>query len=99
MQTFKISMEHLKRGESVIVYPDIEYTAGYETESEIYDGFLLLGQMYKRATGKSLRFVPLYMDEQTRTIMEARPVTADCFRKERGEVYKYIKSEINGKAQ
>ena len=89
--------DHLEKGESVIVYPDIDYTAGYEKESEIYEGFLLLGQLYKRSTGKSLRFVPLYIDDAEKSIKEFGHITIDDFRKERTEAYDYIKAAINGK--
>lgn len=97
MQTMRDSLEYLKKGECVIVYPDIDYTAGYETESEMYEGFLLLGQLYKRDTGKSLRFVPLYIDDTNKTIKEYRHITIDNFREERAEAYGYIKAAINGK--
>lgn len=97
MQTMRNSLSYLEKGESVIVYPDIDYTAGYETESEIYEGFLLLGQLYKRNTGKSLRFVPLYIDDADKCIKEYECITIDDFRKERSTVYDYIKKSINGK--
>ena len=97
MQTMRDSLEYLKKGESVIVYPDIDYTAGYENESEIYEGFLLLGQLYKRDTGKSLRFVPLYIDDTDRSVKEYRHITIDNFREERTQAYCYIKDAINGK--
>ena len=97
MQTMRDSLEYLKKGESVIVYPDIDYTAGYETESEIYEGFLLLGQLYKRDTGKSLSFVPLYIDDTDRSVKEYRHITIDNFREERTQAYCYIKDAINGK--
>ena len=97
MQTMRNSLSYLEKGESVIVYPDIDYTAGYETESEIYEGFLLLGQLYKRNTGKSLRFVPLYIDDAEKRVKEYEHITIDDFRKERSTVYDYIKKSINGK--
>ena len=97
MQTMRDSLEYLKKGESVIVYPDIDYTAGYETESELYEGFLLLGQLYKRDTGKSLRFVPLYIDDTDGKVKEYRHITIDNFREERAQAYGYIKDAINGK--
>lgn len=97
MQTMRDSLEYLKKGESVVVYPDIDYTAGYENKSEIYEGFLLLGQLYKRDTGKSLRFVPLYIDDTEKSIKELRYITIDDFRKERAEAYDYIKASINGR--
>ena len=97
MQTMRDSLSYLEKGESVIVYPDIDYTAGYEKESEIYEGFLLLGQLYKRNTGKSLRFVPLYIDDAGKRVKEYKHITIDEFRKERSTVYDYIKKSINGK--
>ena len=97
VQTMRDSLSYLEKGESVIVYPDIDYTAGYEKESEIYEGFLLLGQLYKRSTGKSLRFVPLYIDDAEKSIKEFGHITIDDFRKERTEAYDYIKAAINGK--
>lgn len=99
MQTMRDSLFYLEKGESVIVYPDIDYTAGYETESELYEGFLLLGQLYKRNTGKSLRFVPLYIDDVGKRVKEYEHITIDDFRKERSMVYDYIKKSINGKEE
>ena len=97
MQTLRLAIEHLKRGESVIVYPDLDYTAGYETESELYEGFLLLGQLYKRDTGMSLPFVPIFIDDKRRIVRDSRHVTLDSFREGRDEVYEYIKASINGR--
>lgn len=97
MQTMRDALSYLEAGESVIVYPDIDYTAGNDTDSELYEGFLMLGQLYKRNTGKSLRFVPLYIDDEKRRIMEHRYITVDSFREERASAYAYIKSAVNGK--
>lgn len=97
LHTMRDAIACLKNHESVIVYPDVDYTAGYETESELYEGFLLLGQLYKRNTGKSLRFVPLYIDEKERKIREYPPVTVDDFKAEHERAYAYIKEAINGK--
>jgi len=99
IQTMRETVACLRKGESVIVYPDIDYTAGYERESEIYDGFLMLGQLYKRETGKSLRFIPLYIDEAEKKIREYGHITVDRFRAQRAEAYAYIKEAINGKGK
>lgn len=97
-KTFHMAIECLKRGESVAFYPDIQYTAGQEDESEIYDGFLYLGQMYKKETGKSLKFVPLYINEEEATLREYPSVTVDFYRAERAEAAAYLKAAINGRA-
>ena len=98
MQTMRDALEYLKKGECVIVYPDIDYTSGYDSESELYEGFLLLGQLYKRDTGESLRFVPLYIDDTDRTVKEYRYITIDNFREEHTGASRYIRSAINGRA-
>ena len=64
VKTFKASMKCLEEKENLMVYPDIEYSSTDEGAPDIYDGFLYLGQIYKRRTGKSLLFIPLYIDSQ-----------------------------------
>lgn len=96
MKTFRTSLGYLQAGESVIVYPDIEYTASADRQSDIYDGFLLLGQMYKRVTGKSLKFVPVYIDEKRRRINEMPYVTVDNFKEDKDAAVEYITAAING---
>jgi len=97
IKTLRIAIEHLKRGESVIVYPDLEYTAGYERESELYEGFLLLGQLYKRDTGMTLPFVPIFIDDEKGFIRDYRHVSVDNFRDDRMAAYEYLKASINGR--
>ncbi|MBQ9782358.1 MAG: hypothetical protein IJW26_04145 [Clostridia bacterium] len=47
IKTLKSSINYLKKGESLIVYPDINYKSGYDEISDIYDGFLILSKIYK----------------------------------------------------
>lgn len=97
INTFRHSMDCLIKNESIIVYADIEYTADKDHMSEIYTGFLFLGEMYKRRTGKSLRFIPLYIDDEKRTVTELAPVTADVFKSDSEAAAEYLKLAINGK--
>ena len=95
MKTLKVSLEFLALGESIAVYPDTEYTWGYDKPSDIYDGFLFLSTMYKRKTGKDLKFVPLYIDDEKREIVERDALVIHNFREEREEAKEYIIREIN----
>ncbi len=99
IKTFKRSLECLTRGEDVIVYADVKYTASSDKESDIYDGFLYLGQYYNRKTGKSLKFVPLYIDEEKLSINEGEPISLDVFEEGRAEAKKYLQAAINGKTE
>lgn len=93
--TLKTGLRYLKQGESLIVFPDIDYTGSYGTESEIYAGFLYYGEMYCKSTGRPLRFVPLWIDEDNHTITSGDPVEVAS----RGEVDNAslrLKKAING---
>ena len=74
LTTLKKAIKHLINHENVILYPDIEYTADSKTETDIYTGFLLLEKIYYKKTGKHLRFVPIVVDDENRTIIEKSPI-------------------------
>ena len=96
LTTFKTAMNYLQKGESLIVYVDVDYTADAQTTSEIYSGFLALGEMYYRRNGKSLRFVPIYIDDKYRTVNERPYVCVDNFKHSKDVATEYLKQAING---
>lgn len=96
-KTFTKSLEALKRGESLIIYPDIDYTSTDDVPGQIYSGFLLIGQMYRKATGKNLQFVPLDVDMGRRALLMGNPVVFDGkrnFEKERERAAKALRGEL-----
>lgn len=95
-QTFDIALDYLKKGESLIVYPDIEYTAGGDKVSDIYDGFLFLSELYRMSTGKDLRFVPVHINEEERILEEKEAAVIKNFRTDRKPTAEYLKYAING---
>jgi len=97
-KTFKAELDCLLKGESVMVYPDIDYTAPADKISDIYEGFIFIGEYYKKKTGKSLSFVPIYINDEKLTVYEGTPVTADDFASDKERVATYLKAAINGRA-
>lgn len=95
-KTMRCAIDFLEAGEDVIVYPDVEYTGSADNVSDIYEGFLFLGELYKKRNGKSLKFVPIYIDDNRRALYEGLPVTVDSFRDDAHAASEYIKSAING---
>ncbi len=95
-KTFRASVECLMKGESIIVFPDTEYTNEGESVSEIYKGFLYIGELYKRKSGKSLRFVPIYIDDEKRSLNEGKHVFCDKFSEDSERASLEIKYAING---
>lgn len=76
--TFRATLDALLKGEIVILYPDVRYTDTSAVVGEIYEGFLLLGEIYRRKTGKDLPFYPL-------AVRGRRIVMGEAFYTEPGE--------------
>jgi hypothetical protein len=72
--TFKLSVEALKKGESILIFPDIEYTKTEGDTGALYDGFVILERMYLKETGKHLPFVPLHLSFEKNSMFVGEPV-------------------------
>jgi len=95
ISTIKCGMKYLTKGESLIIYPDVDYTGSYDKPSEIYEGFLYIGELYYKKTGKPLQFVPLIIDDQNRQMISGEPVTLFNYRKEGRDAALKLKQAIN----
>lgn len=95
MTTIKQGLKYLLRAEHLIVFPDIQYMEGYDTPSEIYEGFLYIGELYYKKTGKTLSFVPLLIDDRNRRITAGKPVSIINYRQEGAAAAEYLKAQIN----
>lgn len=68
MDTFKQTIHVLKRGESVIIFPNIDYSSSSANVGDLYDGFLFIEKYYNRETGKHICFVPLYASKKGKNL-------------------------------
>lgn len=73
--TIKTAEKYLEQGQSIAVFPDINYSAKQDEASDIYSGFLLLEKSYYKKTGNHLNFVPVVFDDKNRKIIEEEPIT------------------------
>ena len=96
-RTFVAMLQALERGEPIMVYADVDYTAGADRESPIYEGFLYAGEYYKRKTGESLRFIPVFIDDERRLITQSKPIVVDNFYGQKDAAAAYLRAAINGK--
>ena len=94
MITFRRAMEYLDRGESLVLFPDIDYTADEGVPSEIYTGFLYLEKMYYRKHRRHLTFVAVSVDKPSKIITETGRVRfeSDDFKEELPRVAEKIHS-------
>ncbi len=95
MTTIKQGVRHLLKNESLIVYPDIHYMDKYDKPSEIYEGFLYIGELYYKKTGKRLPFVPLLIDDKNRRITAGQPIFVTNYRQESASAAKQLQAQIN----
>ncbi len=93
--TIKHGLHYLLKNESLIVYPDVNYMDGYDKPSEIYEGFLFMGELYFKKTGKLLSFVPLLIDDKNRRIAAGQSISITNYRKEGPAAAKHLKQQIN----
>lgn len=73
--TMRQTARALAAGDSVILYPDVDYTDTSDKLGQLYRGYLLLGMLYHKLTGENLRFVPLRVDEDG--IRATEPIVYD----------------------
>ena len=69
------SIACLTRGEHLIIFPE----TGLPTYpdggiSPLFSGFTLVGEMYRRETGKTSLFVPIYIDRWKKKLLFGRPI-------------------------
>ena len=62
--TFRKTLEVLKAGMRVIVYPDVNYADASDQMGALYEGYLVLGSLYHHATGLNLKFIPLRTEKR-----------------------------------
>jgi len=72
--TFKQSVAALKNGESVLVFPDVDYSKVDGDTGDLYNGFVILERMYFKETGKHLPFVTLHISDEKRSLFLGEPV-------------------------
>jgi len=95
--TLKQSVDYLKKGESVIIFPDVDYSDNSGLIKEMYYGFLSLEKYYYKETNKHLCFVPLYVSKNKRLIIANRLFYFQDnidFEIERKRVYQEIKDNL-----
>lgn len=74
MDTMKQTVEALKNGENVLLFPDVAYNDDSPEVKNIYDGFLYIEKYYNRETGNHIPFVPIYSDKQKKEIRVGTPI-------------------------
>jgi len=102
LKTFKQSVDALKNGESIVIFPDVEYSDSSAEVKELYEGFLYIEKYFYRETGKHVQFVPLYASKKARHISVGEPIQfrdGKCFNEEKEYILKQIQTSLNDLAK
>lgn len=100
--TFKETVAALQAGDSVLIFPDMDYTDDSDTIGAVYDGFLLTDRFWRRVSDEPLNFVPLRLDHRTRRITAGPPVRFDREADQKTELVRVreaLRQEINAPEQ
>lgn len=101
-QTISQTMDALKKGQSVIIFPDIDYSSPDEDMGDIYTGFLQLERFYYKSQKTHLKFVPLAADTEKKSLLIGDPITfkdGESFMDGKLRVSQEIRDAINRLSQ
>lgn len=96
IKTFRLSIECLNSGDSILLFPENPEEEYGEKVSEFYSGFAGLGRMYHRDAGKSVTFYPVFASKKSRMLRIGAGVTYDP--EGRGEKARIVKALQNAMA-
>jgi len=96
--TFRETVAALQAGDSVLIFPDVDYADSGDDVGAVYDGFLRIDRFWGKGSDRPLDFIPLRLDAETRRITAGTPVRFDrtADRKlERIRVREALRAEMN----
>ena len=76
MTTMRKSLAALKAGKHIVIFPELP--DGFDSHDEYLQmGWLNLCAMYHRTTGKTLKLIPVHIDQQAHLFRVGKAITAD----------------------
>lgn len=96
--TFKQTIEALRQGESVLIFPDVDYTSKEGNAGALYDGFLMLERMYFKEMGRHVSFVPLHINSGERKLLLGETISfreGIPFKEEKDRVIQALQDALN----
>jgi len=98
IKTFRMSVEALLQGESLLIFPDKDYASQDAEVSDLYEGFLSLDRFYYKKTQKHIPFIPLSGDRVQRTLTVHAPLRFQHVgdKQEVKEMVRLLKERLSG---
>lgn len=101
MSTMRATMKALKAGKHIVIFP--ERPDGFDSHAEqLQMGWLNIVTMYHRATGKTLRMVPVHIDQKTHVFRVGKAITADPdipLAEQEARIERYLAAGLRGQIE
>ena len=98
IRTVKKSVELLKNGLSLMIYPENSNTGYHDVLVELFAGFSLVMEQYRKSTGKDIPVCPVYYHRRKRLIVVGKAHTLAEYeglrRKELAEVFRKLINDL-----
>lgn len=98
MTTMRKSLTALKDGKHIVIFP--ERPDGFDSHDEYLQmGWLNLTSMYYKATGKTIKMIPIHIDVPGKTFRVGKAITADPeapLKEQEARIERYLAAGIRG---
>ncbi len=98
MSTMRKSLAALNEGKHIVIFP--ERPDGFDSHDEhLQMGWLNLVPMYRRATGRSIKLVPVHIDEKARVFRVGKAITVDPsipLKEQERDIERYLAAGLRG---
>lgn len=98
MTTMRQSLKALREGKHIVIFPELPDGYGSHAE-QLQMGWLNLVNMYHRATGKTIRMVPIHIDQKNGVFRVQKAITADPdipLNEQEERIERYLAAGIRG---
>lgn len=97
LETMNLSVKAIKSGESIAIFPNVDYSNSINEDSDFYEGFLYLEKYFYKETKEHITFIPLHVSKKARRIVHGKPIQY-LGTSSKGDIVHRIKEEINNLA-
>ena len=98
MSTMRQSLKALKEGRHIVIFPELP--DGFDSHAEhLQMGWLNLAVMYRKATGRDIRLIPVCIDEQARVFRVGKGICVNAeapLQDQEADIERYLAAGIRG---
>lgn len=101
-ETYQQSIKALEEGDRLVIFPDVNYAEKTGETGALYEGFLLLEQLWNRKNGGHIQFVPVNASVTNKTLTIGRAVSfpgEKPYREEKDQIVKRLAASLDDMAE